>query len=123
MSNPDPAEFYGRPENVRAGRRVSSPPRANMPGHVPVRFPQEVIDQVKAAAKEDGVTVSNWIRRLVNKELERRGTSRTASASFEQSWITIAFESRTFVTTTTTDSDDFTAESANEEMREGLPLR
>jgi hypothetical protein len=120
----DDADFYSQPENVRAGRRVASPPRSNMQGHVPVRFPQQVIDQVKAAAKEDGITVSSWIRRLVTKELERRGTSRTALTSFEPTWVKFTRDSATVVTTITTVSDAFSSvESTNEETREGLPSR
>jgi DNA-binding protein H-NS len=40
--------------------------------HVPIRFRAEVIQQVKEIAERDGLTVSSWIRRLVERELERQ---------------------------------------------------
>jgi hypothetical protein len=39
---------------------------------VPIRFHDATIDAVKVFADADGVTVSEWIRRLVNREIEAR---------------------------------------------------
>jgi hypothetical protein len=41
--------------------------------HVPVRFPAELIEDLKAVAEEEGMTVSAWIRRAVERQL--RGQS------------------------------------------------
>jgi len=113
MNESDAVAFYGDPENIRVGRQVSSPPRTQMTGHVPVRFPQEIVDRVKAAAAEDGMTVSTWIRRLVTKEIEKRGTPRSAPGHFEQSWIQFHTELRSSVTVTTTTLDRTAAVSTN----------
>ncbi|MGH2450235.1 MAG: hypothetical protein ACRDGE_02980 [Candidatus Limnocylindria bacterium] len=41
--------------------------------HVTVRFPAETIEQVGALAKADGITVTAWIRRAVERALLQRG--------------------------------------------------
>jgi predicted DNA binding CopG/RHH family protein len=72
MDETQAQEFYADPENQvpagpahrRAGRRLSAT--------VPVRFPQALIDAVKRLADRDGVTVSSWIRRVVEREVVRR---------------------------------------------------
>jgi len=81
------AEFYKNPANVKAGRRVTPTSSAPMTGHVPVRFSESMIARVKAVAAQDGVTVSTWIRNLVQKELERRSAPWTAPGLFSQTWI------------------------------------
>jgi hypothetical protein len=43
--------------------------------HVPVRFPAATIEQVRALAEEDGMTVSAWIRRAVDRSLRQRPTA------------------------------------------------
>jgi predicted HicB family RNase H-like nuclease len=57
--------FYERPENQvpegSARRRLSAT--------VPVRFPAELLEQVRAAAAADDRSVSSWIRRAVEHEL------------------------------------------------------
>ena len=52
MSQREGHEFYGRPEN----QIPQGPPRRRrepMPDPVPVRFPPDVLEQVKAAAEAD----------------------------------------------------------------------
>lgn len=58
--------------------------------HVPVRFSEATIEAVRAFADEDGVTVSSWIRHLVDEEIERRvrGVSSTsASEDSQEMWL------------------------------------
>jgi hypothetical protein len=50
-------------------------------GMIPVRFAPDVIEVVKRFAAQDGVTVSTWIRRLVDREIQRRQPPATAVAS------------------------------------------
>jgi len=64
--------FYADPENqvpqgppVRRGAKLSQP--------VPVRFPDEVLREVRHRAAADDRSVSNWIRRAVERELARSG--------------------------------------------------
>ena len=74
-SNPDCAAHlhYANPDNrVLAGprRRTFQPPKLTK--HTPIRFRAEVIEQVKEIAERDGLTVSSWIRRLVERELAQQ---------------------------------------------------
>lgn len=88
MTGKEDAAFYKDPTNLRAGRRVTPPARPKMKGHVPVRFPEDVIAQVKVLAERDGLTVSSWIRRLVLQEIERRSASTTGHGYWmEIKWV------------------------------------
>jgi hypothetical protein len=66
----DPAnlEVTGPPQRVARPRRLSS--------HVPIRFSAAAIAKVKFVSDEDGLTVSSWVRRLVERELDRRLSAR-----------------------------------------------
>jgi hypothetical protein len=79
MNDKEAAEFYSNPDALRPGRRVT-PPRRPMSGHVPVRFPESSIEQIKSLAVEDGVTVSSWIRKVVDEAVKRRVGQYTAFA-------------------------------------------
>ena len=75
MNDMTSAQFYEDPDNLkpvgppkRPNRRVSS----RLVSHVPVRFTAALISAVKRLADEDGVTVSSWIRGLVEREATRR---------------------------------------------------
>lgn len=63
-------EFYADPRNQQlqgpAHRR-----RRPMSAPVPVRFPAELLEEVKRAAEADDCSVSAWIRRAVEHELSR----------------------------------------------------
>lgn len=68
------AEFYENPDNLTpAGpgrQREDQAPRLS--AHFPVRFAPEVIAKVRYFADRDAVTVGAWIRRAVERELDRR---------------------------------------------------
>lgn len=72
------AAFYEDPGNLEpAGEaRRRSSHRAPLSTHVPIRFSAETIARVKELSDEDGVTVSAWVRRVVEREAERRLSSR-----------------------------------------------
>lgn len=62
--------FYARPENQepqgaprRRSRRLSAP--------IPVRFTDEQLDAIRQRAEADDRSVSAWIRRAVEHELDR----------------------------------------------------
>lgn len=57
-------EFYARPEN----QQPQGPARRGLTATVPVRFPADLLEQVRTAAAEDR-SVSSWIRRAVENEL------------------------------------------------------
>ncbi len=58
--------FYTRPENQRPqgpGRRLTA--------SVPVRFPDDLLNEVRAAALAEDRSVSSWIRRAVENQLRQ----------------------------------------------------
>ncbi len=71
MTRDEEYEFYARPENQEpqgpARRR-----RSRLTEMVPVRFAPETLDEVRNHADADDRSVSAWIRRAVEHELERQ---------------------------------------------------
>ena len=67
-------EYYAKPEHQQMGEGpVVRPPRpTRMKDAVPIRFHDATIEAVKEFADADRVTVSEWIRRLVTREIEAR---------------------------------------------------
>jgi len=65
MTPDEEYEFYARPEN----QEPHGPGRRRLTATVPVRFPPELLEQVRAAAAADDRSVSSWIRRAVEHEL------------------------------------------------------
>ncbi|WP_414123109.1 YlcI/YnfO family protein [Corynebacterium nuruki] len=62
-------EYYSHPENQEpAGPPVRRRPRYGAP--VPVRFPAELLARVREEAAKDDRSVSSWIRRAVEHELD-----------------------------------------------------
>lgn len=71
MTPDEEYEFYSRPDNQepqgkprRRARRLSAP--------IPVRFTDEQLDAIRQRAEADDRSVSAWIRRAVEHELDRR---------------------------------------------------
>ena len=81
MSDAEAFEHYDDPARREpapgAPRRRSERPLTQ---HVPVRFPAETIEQVRRLAEADGMTVSAWIRRAVERTLRQRGAVPTGRA-------------------------------------------
>lgn len=62
-------ELYADPTNqVPQGPARRRKPR--LTELVPVRFPPETLEKVKSAADADDRSVSSWIRRAVERELQ-----------------------------------------------------
>lgn len=62
--------FYANPDNqVPQGPPVRR--RAKLSEPVPVRFPDHLLREVRDHAAADDRSVSNWIRRAVEHELDR----------------------------------------------------
>ncbi len=71
MTPEEQYEFYSRPENqIPVG-----PPRrrkkARLTAPIPVRFPEETMDEIRRRAEADDRSVSSWIRRAVEAELNK----------------------------------------------------
>jgi|SRR5271155_2863084 len=72
LNDKEAPDFYDNPENqVAAGRGRTLPDRP-LSTHVPVRFSPETVSLVKYFAAIDGLTLSSWIRREVEKAIQRR---------------------------------------------------
>jgi len=69
MTRTEEYEFYSDPDNQTpqgpARRR-----KAKLTELVPMRFPPDTLDKVRSAADADDRSVSSWIRRAVEHELE-----------------------------------------------------
>ena len=62
--------FYADPDNqMPQGAPVRRRARLSQP--VPVRFPEDLLNEVRNRAAADDRSVSNWIRRAVEHELAR----------------------------------------------------
>lgn len=70
MTDDEAFAHYSLSENQEPGTRVIR--RTGLGSHVPVRFSQEAVAQVKTIAERNGMTVSSWIRRIIMREVERR---------------------------------------------------
>jgi len=70
MTREEEYEFYAQPENQEpqgpARRR-----RSKLTEMVPVRFPPETLEEVRRRAGDDDRSVSSWIRRAVEHELDQ----------------------------------------------------
>ncbi len=73
MNNMTPEQentFYAEPDNqVPQGTPVRRKAKLSEP--VPVRFPDELLQEVRDRAAADDRSVSSWIRRAVEHELDR----------------------------------------------------
>ena len=70
MTPDEEYDFYADPANqVPAGKPRRRTRKLTTP--IPVRFPEEVLDEVKKRAEADDRSVSSWIRRAVEHELNR----------------------------------------------------
>lgn len=70
MTPDEEHEFYAQPENqVPLGRPRRRTAKLTAP--IPVRFPPELLDKIKQRAEADDRSISSWIRRAVEHELDR----------------------------------------------------
>lgn len=57
-------------------RAVSGPavalPRRRLTSYLPVRFAPDVLARARSLAVEDGMSISSWVRRLVEREVASR---------------------------------------------------
>jgi hypothetical protein len=97
------AAFYSNPKN----REPAGPPRGRagqarlLSSHVPIRFRPHTISKVKAIAERDGMTISSWIRGVVEREVERRmPTSQTHQSASGTAWQVVHSSNVTFETPT-----------------------
>lgn len=74
----DAYTYYDDPEKIGlAGPGVEPTRPARLSSHLPIRFQPEVLAAARRLAAEDGVSISTWIRSLVEREVLRRNHSWT----------------------------------------------
>jgi hypothetical protein len=82
MTDDELAKLYEDPANRRISGRPRRPRLARsltLSNHVPVRFSTSTMAAVQTLAHSDGMTVSAWIRSIVDRELVRRMPPQTVS--------------------------------------------
>jgi hypothetical protein len=71
MTPEEEYDFYAQPEN----QEPQGPPRRRRPSRltevVPVRFPADLLEEIRRRADADDRSLSAWIRRAVERELRR----------------------------------------------------
>lgn len=86
MTDQDVYSYYDDDENVAVeGPAVAPTRRAKLSSHLPVRFSPTVLASARAFAAEDGLSISAWVRWLVEKEVMRRTPVKTTSS--ESGWV------------------------------------
>ncbi|CAN5862631.1 hypothetical protein BH24ACT15_BH24ACT15_30180 [soil metagenome] len=76
MTRQQQRDFYADPDN-HAPQGPARRRNAKLTELVPVRFPPETLEKIRDAADSDDRSVSSWIRRAVDHELEQ-GSTKTA---------------------------------------------
>jgi hypothetical protein len=72
MNDEEAFEHYKNPDNRKPVDGVFEVPKRVLSRHVPIRFRPQTIAKAKAIAERDGMTVSSWIRAVIEREVERR---------------------------------------------------
>ena len=70
MTRDQEYEFYTKPENQEPQGPARRRNRSKLTEMVPVRFPPETLEEVRRLAQADDRSVSSWIRRAVEHELD-----------------------------------------------------
>jgi hypothetical protein len=73
MNSSEDHAFYGNPEN-QVPQGPARRRRERLTEMVPVRFPADVLDEVRRRADLDDRSVSAWIRRAVEHEIQRQAS-------------------------------------------------
>lgn len=72
MNDEEAFAYFEDPEHQEPAGPGRHRSKRALSAHVPIRFRPDVIAKVRILAKQDGRTVSSWIRDLVEREIERR---------------------------------------------------
>lgn len=72
MSQDEEYEFYAQPEHQVPQGPARRRRRSTLSEMVPVRFDPETLIALRRAAEADDRSVSSWIRRAVEHELDQR---------------------------------------------------
>jgi len=81
------------------GHKRTGHPRLS--SHTPVRFDPDTIAAIRRFSDEDGVTVSAWVRHVVGREILRRISLRTRTASKRSNAVSFSIDQGAAPVTTT----------------------
>lgn len=105
----DDKDVYSYYDNEAAfesdGPAVAPKRRARLSSHLPVRFAPDVLAAAKRFAVMDGVSISTWVRRLVEREVTRRSAP-TTQASPGLRWVLDRYPEQAVQTTAEHRADD-----------------
>lgn len=73
MNSTEEHAFYAKPEN-QAPQGPVRRRRERLTEMVPVRFPADILDEIRRRADIDDRSVSAWIRRAVEHEIDRQAS-------------------------------------------------
>jgi hypothetical protein len=79
MTDPTVYSYYDDDENVVVAGPAVKPPRRRLSSHLPVRFAPAVLASARQLAIQDGLSISAWVRWLVEQEVLRRTPAKTES--------------------------------------------
>jgi hypothetical protein len=92
MTDTELAAHYENPANRTLTGSPSRRRKAShqvLSNHVPIRFSPGTMNEIQAAAHQDGMTTSAWIRWVVDQELARRRPPRSESTLSGRDQITV----------------------------------
>lgn len=72
MTREEEYEFYAQPENQEPQGPARRRKRSNLTEMVAVRFAPETLAEIRRLAEADDHSVSSWVRRAVEHELEQQ---------------------------------------------------
>jgi hypothetical protein len=76
MTPDEEYEFYARPENQEPQGSPRRRPASRLTSMVPVRFPPEMLEEIRSRAEAEDRSLSSWIRRAVERGTPRLRLSR-----------------------------------------------
>jgi hypothetical protein len=81
-------------KSAPVGPRARAGQARLLTSHVPIRFRPQTIERAKLIAERDGMTVSSWIRTVVEREVERRmpASPHTSLSEFGTSWRVVHYD-------------------------------
>jgi hypothetical protein len=80
---------------------------ARLSTYVPVRFDRETVAQIRQFSDEDGMTVSAWVRRVVDREIRRRVNLRPRSLTARKAPVAARHDQRAAETVTASSGATF----------------
>jgi hypothetical protein len=97
MNDKEAFEHDENPDDRKPADGLFEVPKRALSRHVPIRFRPQTIEKAKIIAERDGVTVSSWIRGVVEREVERRmpASPQTHLSESDTTWRVVQYTNPT----------------------------